>query len=105
MRLSLAIIPILLHTLLATAGCTQLGLHGHQSAALALGTPIPNPMPVPAMDHEYLWQQIVDTVDDYFKIAREERIRTDGGVVTDGRIYTHPETSSGCLEPWRRDST
>jgi hypothetical protein len=87
---------------LACAGCAHWGWHS--SAARESGTPIPNPLHVAPMDHEYLWQLVVDTVDDYFKIAREERIRTDGGVVTDGRIHTHPETAATCLEPWRKDS-
>ena len=45
------------------------------------------------------------SVDDYFRIEREERIRLIGGVLTEGRIDTFPLTGSTIFEPWRRDST
>jgi len=60
---------------------------------------------VPVADSEYVWMQIVDTVDDYFKIQREERVRVIGGVLTAGRIDTFPVVGATLLEPWRRDST
>ena len=56
-------------------------------------------------DSEYVWTQIVDTVDDYFKIQREDRVRVIGGVLTAGRIDTFPVVGATLLEPWRRDST
>ena len=65
----------------------------------------PNPMIVPVSDREFVWNQVVDAVDDYFKIAREERVRVVGGVLTEGQIDTFPTTASTWLEPWRRDST
>jgi len=64
-----------------------------------------NPMIVSVADREFVWNQVVDTVDDYFKIAREDRVRVVGGVLTEGQIDTFPETGSTWLEPWRRDST
>jgi hypothetical protein len=57
------------------------------------------------MDQEFLWNQVVDTVDDYFRIEREVRMRADGGVATDGLIQTFPTTGATYLEPWRKDST
>ncbi len=66
---------------------------------------IENPLFVPAMDREFIWNQTVDAVDDYFRIEREERVRLIGGVLTEGRIDTHPLTGSTLLEPWRNDST
>ncbi len=66
---------------------------------------IENPLFVPAMDREFIWNQTVDAVDDYFRIEREERVRLIGGVLTEGRIDTHPSTGSTLLEPWRNDST
>ena len=66
---------------------------------------IENPLFVPAMDREYLWNQTVDAVDDYFRIEREERVRLIAGVLTEGRIDTFPLSGSTILEPWRRDST
>ncbi len=64
-----------------------------------------NPMLVPAIDRELLWNQTVDAVDDYFRIEREDRVRLIGGVLTEGRIDTFPATGSTLLEPWRGDST
>jgi hypothetical protein len=65
----------------------------------------PNPVLVPVADGEVAWNQIVDTVDDYFKIDREERVRMIGGMPTAGRIDTFPLAGATLLEPWRRDST
>src|SRR6185503_5502594 len=67
--------------------------------------PIENPLFVPAMDREFLWNQTVDVVDDYFRIEREERVRLIGGVLTEGRIDTLPTVGSTIFEPWRTDST
>jgi len=64
-----------------------------------------NPMFVPAIDREFLHNQTVDAVDDYFKIEREERVRLIGGILTEGRIDTYPKIGSTLLEPWRGDST
>jgi len=66
---------------------------------------IPNPMFVPIADREMLWNQLVDELDDYFRIAREQRVQESGGVLTEGRIETHPAPGATVLEPWRRDST
>jgi len=59
---------------------------------------------VPAMNRDYVWDQVVDVVDDYFKIEHEERLKLVGGVVTEGRIDTFPVTGATLFEPWRRDS-
>lgn len=67
--------------------------------------PLPNPLPVPVTDYEFLWQQLVDEVDDYFRIEREERVQLVGGVLTEGRIETYPLAGATILEPWRRDAT
>jgi hypothetical protein len=66
---------------------------------------IQNPLYVPLSDREFLWNQLVDTIDDYFRIDYEERVRLEGGVLTEGRIETLPEVGSTVLEPWRKDST
>jgi hypothetical protein len=67
--------------------------------------PAENPLFVAATDREFLWNNLVDTVDDYFKVQREERVRLVGGVLTEGRIETFYATGSSYLEPWRTDST
>ena len=40
---------------------------------LATGQFLPNPLEVPVTDSEFFWNQLVDTVDDYFEIASERR--------------------------------
>lgn len=65
----------------------------------------PNPASVVITDHEFAWNQIVDEVDNYFKIKKEERIRVEEGIITEGVITTYPTPGSTLLEPWRKDST
>ncbi len=63
-----------------------------------------NPALVPVVNRDFVWDQIVDVVDDYFRIEREDRVRLVGDVQTVGRIDTVPEVGSTLLEPWRSDS-
>lgn len=67
--------------------------------------PIANPLLVPLMDRWFIMDEISDEIDDYFRIFREERIRTVDGVMTEGWIETHPRIGSTVLEPWHHDST
>ncbi len=89
----------------ALGGCARFRLPVGPDLGLAAAPGIENPMFVPALDREFLWNQSVDAVDDYFRIEREERVRLIGGVLTEGRIDTFPITGSTIFEPWRRDST
>jgi hypothetical protein len=66
--------------------------------------PNPNPMRVPPVDRDVLWDTVVDVVDDDFTIDREVRVRLEGDVLTEGRIDTFPDVGSTLLEPWRGDS-
>jgi hypothetical protein len=66
---------------------------------------LPNPLEIPVSDPEFAWNTIVDTVDDYFEISREERVHLIGDVMTEGRIETRPVPGATLLEPWRRDQT
>lgn len=63
-----------------------------------------NPVLLPPVDRDYVWDQVVDVVDDYFEIEGEERIRLAGDVLTVGRIDTLPLVGATVLEPWRPDS-
>ena len=67
--------------------------------------PAENPLFVASTDREFLWNNLVDTIDDYFKVQREERVRLVGGVLTEGRIETFYAIGSSYLEPWRSEST
>jgi hypothetical protein len=64
----------------------------------------PNPILVPVGDENVAWDQISDVVDDYFKIAREQRVRRTGDIWTEGRIETVPLDGATVLEPHRKDS-
>jgi hypothetical protein len=59
---------------------------------------------VPAVDRDFMWDQLVDVVDDYFKIEKEDRVRLVGNEPTPGRIDTFPLTGATLLEPWHRDT-
>jgi hypothetical protein len=63
-----------------------------------------NPVFVPVQDPNLLWDQLVDVVDDYFQIEREDRVRLVGDVLTEGRMTTFPRGASTIFEPWNRDS-
>lgn len=65
---------------------------------------VANPLAVPLLDRWLVMEQISDELDNYFRIHREERIRILDGILSEGRIETHPKIGSTLLEPWRRDS-
>ncbi len=104
---------ILLFLAATSIGCGGQGLHHwHKRSGLndydvpmSQAAVVQNPMYVPLSDREFLWNQIVDTLDNYFRIEREERVRLLGGVMTEGRIETFPVVGATYLEPWRRDSS
>jgi hypothetical protein len=58
---------------------------------------------IPLVDPDLVWEEVVDVIDDYFRIEQEVRSRTIGNTVTEGRIDTFPEVGATLLEPWRRD--
>ncbi len=63
-----------------------------------------NPTFVPVGDHQYVWENVVDVIDDYFKIKREEPVRQIGETLTEGRLETFPVVGATIFEPWRGDS-
>jgi hypothetical protein len=91
---------------LLAAGCQA--LHGPIAEPPPFGFvpvgPLANPIEVPVMDRDLLWEQVVDVVDDYFRIDREERPKLIGDIATEGRIDTYPRGGSTLLEPWNGDS-
>ncbi len=64
-----------------------------------------NPLFVPVVDANLLWDQLSNELDDYFVIKREDRVRIVGNEITEGWIETYPTSGSTILEPWRKDST
>lgn len=63
-----------------------------------------NPVMIPNRNHEAVWETVVDVLDDYFRIAREEPVQLVGNVLTEGRVDTFPQVGSTIFEPWHRDS-
>lgn len=78
------------------------GLHGHHGVEAAL---VPNPLFLPVRDPEIVWVQLLDVLDDDFRVQREDRVRVVGDLMLEGRIETFPTIGSTVLEPWRGDST
>lgn len=63
-----------------------------------------NSVVIPPLDAEVVWNKLVDVADDYFRVAGEQRPVFAGGLPTEGRIDTYPQTGATLLEPWRGDS-
>ena len=63
-----------------------------------------NPIFVPVNNQDWTWEQIVDVVDDYFRVERESRVQVVGNVLTEGRIDTFPQVGATLPELHRRDS-
>ena len=76
-----------------------------QPSPVAGAVPGPNnPIFVPVSNQDWAWEQIVDVVDDYFRIERESRVQMVGNIVTEGRIDTFPQIGANVLERHRPDS-
>ena len=63
-----------------------------------------NPMLVAVTGHQHVWETVVDVIDDYFKIDREEPVRLIGSTLTEGRLETFPQAGATIFEPWLNDS-
>ncbi|GIW97737.1 MAG: hypothetical protein KatS3mg111_1070 [Pirellulaceae bacterium] len=70
-----------------------------------VAVPLDNPLHVGPIDPDFVWRMVVDTVDDYFRIASEQAVRRDQGAWLEGKLTTFPEVSGTSFEPWRRDTT
>ncbi|QDT00323.1 hypothetical protein [Adhaeretor mobilis] len=90
---------------------------GGQAPSVAIpvgpsGAPLPEPGIVPGSssvhanvtNREWAWEAIVDKVDDYFRIEREQQVQLVGNVLTEGRIDTFPQLGATLVEPHRIDS-
>ena len=63
-----------------------------------------NPIFVPVADPQCAWEQVVEVVNDYFRIEREEPVRVVGNTLTEGTLTTVAEVSPTIFEPWRHDT-
>jgi hypothetical protein len=84
------------------SGCGQLK---YRLANDVPETFVPNPLELPPAPDDFVWSQVVDSVDDYFRIAREQPVQNSNGLLLDGRIETTYRVGASLLEPWRKDST
>jgi hypothetical protein len=85
-------------------GSLLVALSGCAAMTTTMAGQLSNPLPIPPAPRDWVWEQVVDVVDDYFEIENEERGRAVGDVVTVGRIDTFPAIGSTLLEPWKGDS-
>jgi hypothetical protein len=85
-------------------GSLLVALSGCAAMTTTMAGQLSNPLPVPPAPRDWVWEQVVDVVDDYFEIENEERGRAVGDVVIVGRIDTFPNIGSTLLEPWKGDS-
>jgi hypothetical protein len=75
---------------------STLGCHAMQGFGRGMRTVSPNPLVVPSDDFELIWKQCVATVDEYFDIAKEDRLART--------IVTQPKIGATLFEPWYGDS-
>jgi hypothetical protein len=65
----------------------------------------PNPAFIPPLEDQAVWLQIVDVVDDYFRIQVEQPVQRRAEVMLEGRLETTYRPGASLLEPWRPDSS
>ncbi len=72
-----------------------------------------NPLYVETENANYLWEGVIDVLDNYFPVTYERPVfkldhATPGGAVlstwTEGRVDTEPVIAAGVLQPWRKNS-
>jgi len=61
-----------------------------------------NPLFVAGTDSDFVWETVVDVIDDYFRIETE--LRPTGDCVSEGVLRTFPLIGATLLEPWHADS-
>ncbi len=66
---------------------------------------VPNPLELPPVADDFLWLQVVDTLDDYFRIARQQPVVNSQGLVLEGKLETSYKVAGSILQPWQKDNT
>lgn len=100
--LSLAVLASLASLPLGIVGCKQLIYRINNDVP---ETFVPNPLELPPAADDFVWLQVVDSVDDYFRIVREQPVQNSGNMVLDGHLETSYRIGASLMEPWRKDST
>jgi len=94
--------PLMVGLLLSQPGCGQILYRVKNDVP---ETFVPNPLELPPADDDFVWSQVIDAVDDYFRIAREQPVQNSDGILLDGRVETAYLVGASVFEPWRKDST
>ena len=66
---------------------------------------VANPISLPPAEDNFVWLQVVDVVDDYFRVKTEQPVQNRGEIILDGRLETSYRAAASYSEPWRKDST
>ena len=99
------LVPLLAICCALAAGCRAFVPARYEPPEFpTLPAPQANPALVTALDRDLVWDQVVDVVDDYFRIQHEERVRLVGDLLTEGMLVTYPRSGSTIFEPWNHDS-
>ena len=93
---------LIMACLMPVIGCKQLLYRINNDVP---ETFVPNPLELPPAEDAFVWSQVVDTVDDYFRIVREQPVQNSNQMILDGRIETSYRIGASIFEPWRKDST
>ncbi|MEO1615885.1 MAG: hypothetical protein AAFV88_08565 [Planctomycetota bacterium] len=95
------VLPVML-AVLACCGCSQLAYRLDRRPPSQF---IPNPLETPPLEDQFVWSQVIDTLDDYFRIAREQPVQNSASYALEGRAETSYQVGASLFEPWRKDST
>lgn len=82
-------------------GCGSLLYRYQSKAPFRL---VPNPLSLPPAEDTFVWLQVVDVVDDYFRIRSEQPVLNRGDLISEGRLETAYRSGATFAEPWRKDS-
>lgn len=98
----IALFSVVTFGIFMAMGCGRLLYRLHTPAPVRV---VPNPLELPLVQDDFLWHQVVDVVDDYFRIQRESPVLNRPGLVMEGRLDTSYQAGATVLEPWRKNST
>lgn len=87
------------------AECVDQGMAAIVRPPPPVELPVANPSHIGNVDPDFLWRQIVDAVDNYFRIDSEQPVRRDNLNWLEGRLTTYPEVSGTSFEPWRGEAS
>jgi len=94
--------PLVCVVLLSLTGCGSLLYRFHSQPPQYY---VPNPLTLPPAEDMFVWLQVVDVVDDYFRIRSEQPVQNRGNMILEGRLETSYRIGASLAEPWRKDST